>query len=56
MDEVRGVSFRGALEAELTVCGHGVVEEGDTGGELAVIQHLGQVVTLPALVTLNPSH
>ena len=44
MDEVGGVSLGSALETQLTVRGHGVVEEGDAVAQLPVVQHLPVVL------------
>ena len=44
MDEVRGVPLGGALQTQLTVCRHGVVQEGDAVAQLPVIQHLPVVL------------
>lgn len=38
MDENGGVVLGGGLEAELSICGARVVREGDTRGQLAIIQ------------------
>lgn len=38
MDENGGVVLGGGLEAELGICGAGIVGEGDAGGQLAVVQ------------------
>lgn len=38
VDKDGGVVLRGGLQAELGVCGAGVVGEGDAGGQLAVVQ------------------
>ena len=44
VDEVGGVSLGGALQAQLAICGHWVVEEGDAVAQLPVIQHLPVVL------------
>ena len=40
VDEVGGVPLGGALQTQLTVCRHGVVEEGDAVAQLPVVQDL----------------
>ena len=51
VDEVGGVPLGGALQTQLTVCRHGVVEEGDAVAQLPVVQHLAVVLAerLPGL-------
>ena len=51
MDKVGRVALGGALQAQLGVGGHGVVEEGEAVGQLAVVQHLAVVLVegLPRL-------
>ena len=44
VDEVGGVPLGGALQTQLTVCGHGVVEEGDAVAQLPVVQNLPVVL------------
>ena len=44
MDEVGGVSLGRALQAQLAIRGHGVVEEGDAVAQLPVVQHLPVVL------------
>lgn len=38
MDKNGGVVLGGGLEAELGICGAGVVSEGDTRGQFAIVQ------------------
>ena len=45
VDEVASVPLGRALEAELAVGGHGVVEEGDAIAQLPVVEHLAVVLT-----------
>ena len=51
MNEVGGVPLGSALETQLTVSGHWVVEEGDAVAQLPVVQHLPVVLAqgLPRL-------
>ena len=44
VDEVGGVSLGGALQTQLAVCGHGVIEEGDAVAQFPVVQHLPVVL------------
>ena len=44
MDEVGGVPLGCALQTQLTVCRHGVVQEGDAVAQLPVVQHLPVVL------------
>ena len=44
VDEVGGVPLGGALQTQLTVCRHGVVQEGDAVAQLPVVQHLPVVL------------
>lgn len=38
VDENGGVVLGGGFQAELGICGAGVISEGNTGGQLAIIQ------------------
>lgn len=52
MDEDGGVVLWGGLEAELGICGARVVSEGNTRGQLAIIQQ-GLVMICKQQVTLG---
>ena len=52
VDEVGSVPFRSTLEAELTVSGDWVVEEGDAVGQLSVVENL-LVVIAQGLTSLS---